>query len=100
MGVTACIRWCCGRGDVARFRDSFSVMSFFGIDNGFSFSRGDIVSGCLSLRYGGVGWARALSFMDVFWFWPMFQIRVYTLDVLLLLGRSVDGGGELLYSFP
>ena len=38
----------------------------FGIDCGFSFSRRDIVSGSLSLRYGGVGWAWALSFVDVF----------------------------------
>ena len=49
-----------------RFLCSLSGLSLFRIDNGFLFSRGDIVSGCLSLCYGGVGWAWALSFVDVF----------------------------------
>ena len=75
-----------------RFSCSFSGRSFFGIGCGFSFSRENVVSGCLSLRYDGVGWALALSFVDVFLLWPTCQIHVCMLDVLWLLGRLVDGG--------
>ena len=82
-----------------RFSRSFSGRSVFGIGCGFSFSRGDVFSGCLSLRYGGVGWALVLSFVDVCLLWPTCQIRVCILGALWLLGRLVDRGGELHYSF-
>ena len=91
VGVSACIRWCCGRGD-------FLVLFVTGLSLGFpvgfrSFSRRNIVSGCLSLRRFAVGWAWALSFVDVFFL--TFHIRVGMLGVLWLLDCLGNGGGEL-----
>ena len=99
VGVRAYFQWC-GRGDVVRFFCSFRGRSFSGIDCRFSFSWGNVVSGCLSLHCGDAEWAWALSFVDVCYVWLTFRIFICMMGVLWVLGLSVDGGGELYYSFP
>ena len=83
-----------------RIFGSFSSRSFFGIECGFLFSHRDVVSGCLSIRYGDVGWAWAFAFVDVYLLWLTFWGRCCMLDVLWSLVRFVNGGRELHYSFP
>ena len=100
VGGSACFRWCCGRGREVCVFGFFSGRSFFGIDCGFLFSRRDMVSGCLSIRYGDIGWAWAFAFVDVCFLWLTFWGRCYVLCVLWSLERFVNGGGELHCSFP
>jgi hypothetical protein len=66
----------------------------------FLFPGRNFVSGCLSLRCGDAEWAWALSFVVVCFVGLTFRICICMLDVLWVLDLSVDGGGELHYSFP
>ena len=53
-----------------RIVGSFSDRSFFGVGCRFLFSRRGIVSGCLSIRFGNVGWAWAfIAFVGVNFLW-------------------------------